>query len=274
MPVFNEEKTIGKVLTALLNCGLVGEVICVNDGSTDLTRQILKGFGKKIGFIDFKKNRGKGFALAADIKRARGEIVIFLDGDLIDLNSGHVRVLLDPILDGSSRVVLGIPSFQIPVAWNRWKHLVSDIYFTSQYLTGQRAYLRKDLEPHLKEMMRTRYGVEIYLNRIFKGAPRRTVFLAGLSTLLKTQKHSLQSALKEYLDMCLEIALELGKTEVVSEEDYQKIRDLAKNKLALLSRGLKKEVRIPKIKNKKLKSFLGKYIFKYIQRVNKFDSTN
>lgn len=60
VPVFNEEKTLRGVVWALLNSKLITEVICVNDGSTDKTREILKSFGRKIVFIDLKENQGKG----------------------------------------------------------------------------------------------------------------------------------------------------------------------------------------------------------------------
>ena len=77
VPVYDEEKTVARVIGALLANNKFDEVICVNDGSTDRTLEILKSFGNKIILIDLKKNRGKGFALVSGIKKAKGEIVVF-----------------------------------------------------------------------------------------------------------------------------------------------------------------------------------------------------
>ena len=85
IPVFNEEKTVGEIIETLLT-DLVDEIICVNDGSSDESLNILKSFGTNIKLINLKRNYGKGFALAAGIKRAKGDFVAFFDSDLLNLS--------------------------------------------------------------------------------------------------------------------------------------------------------------------------------------------
>ncbi|MEX0587272.1 MAG: glycosyltransferase family 2 protein, partial [Patescibacteria group bacterium] len=71
VPVFEEEKTIAGVITALLSSPLLDEVIVVNDGSSDSSPEIIKSFEPRIKFINLRKNRGKGFALAKGIRKAQ-----------------------------------------------------------------------------------------------------------------------------------------------------------------------------------------------------------
>ncbi len=87
VPVFNEEIRVGKVIGTLLKSNLIDEVICINDGSSDKSLEVLKKFGKKIKLINFKTNKGKGTAVAEGIKEARGNFLFFCDSDLINFTS-------------------------------------------------------------------------------------------------------------------------------------------------------------------------------------------
>ena len=75
IPIFNEEKLIRKLLNKLKKIKLINnlkkEIICINDGSTDNTLNILKKF-KFIKIIN-QKNFGKGFAVQQGIKQASGK---------------------------------------------------------------------------------------------------------------------------------------------------------------------------------------------------------
>jgi glycosyltransferase involved in cell wall biosynthesis len=107
IPVYNEEKTVAGVIKTLLASKMIDEIIGINDGSTDRSLRILKGFGKKIILIDYKRNRGKGFALAQGIKKAKGEIVAFFDADLVNLSEVHIEKLVSPLLKKEATVALG-----------------------------------------------------------------------------------------------------------------------------------------------------------------------
>jgi dolichol-phosphate mannosyltransferase len=111
IPAYNEEKTIARVIKAVVDVplkNLVKEVIVVNDGSTDGTGEELIKLKKKYGFLRFinKKNGGKGSALRAGIAAATGRIVIPQDADL-ELNPDNYEKLITPILAGKSKVVFG-----------------------------------------------------------------------------------------------------------------------------------------------------------------------
>lgn len=85
IPVYNEEKNIEKVLEMVKNAPVDNpkEIIIVDDGSTDSTREILKRISDKNLKIVFQgKNQGKGMAIRSGLKEATGDIVLIQDADL------------------------------------------------------------------------------------------------------------------------------------------------------------------------------------------------
>jgi len=85
VPVFNEEKTIEKIIKKVerVDIGKVKkEIIIVDDGSTDGTRKILEKLSNKYKVIFHKKNQGKGTALRTGFEQCTGEVVVVQDADL------------------------------------------------------------------------------------------------------------------------------------------------------------------------------------------------
>ena len=85
LPVYNVENFLEKCMDSLVNQTLEDiEIICVNDGSSDSSLEILKSYEAKdsrITVIDCKKNRNAGYARNQGLKIARGEYLAFLDSD-------------------------------------------------------------------------------------------------------------------------------------------------------------------------------------------------
>lgn len=213
IPVFDEEKNIARIIKFLLKNSSINEIICVNDGSTDKSLEILNKFRTKIKIINYKKNHGKGHALAKGVKKAKSEIILFLDADLINLTEKHIDSILLPILKGKKRAVLGYGTPKI-------NHFIASRGLVKS-VTGQRAYFRKDLLPHLKKMAKTRFGVEIYLSSIFSKKETKMVPLVKLTHVWKHKKHKPQKALKQYIIMGTEIAQEIGRREL---REHPKLR--------------------------------------------------
>ena len=92
IPAYNEAESLPKLLeniTAVLKAyGYAAEIIFINDGSTDVTADVLNTLAREsamsIHVIDFRRNRGKAEALTAGFQEATGEIVITMDADLQD----------------------------------------------------------------------------------------------------------------------------------------------------------------------------------------------
>src|SRR3989344_5508531 len=84
LPVYNEEKRISKnidVIFGFFNAiGRIVEIIFVNDGSVDLTAEVLKSYQKKYTFsvISYEINRGKGYAVRQGALAAIGKWILFL----------------------------------------------------------------------------------------------------------------------------------------------------------------------------------------------------
>lgn len=247
VPVFNEEKTVGGVIEALLNSDLITEVIGVNDGSEDKSLKALRSFGKKIKLVSYKKNRGKGFAMAKGVEKAKGEIVAFFDSDLLKLSQKHIKTVLEPILKGKAQAVLGYPQ-----AMGENSKLFAD-------LTGERVYFRERLLPYLKKLSKTTIcSAEIFLNSKFKKNEMVIIPLKDLIHLKKPEKMELSCAIREYLKEGIELAQAIARREGLLPEDYQRLRDFVKVRtLQDFKMG------IEKIKNKKIKRILRKYFLKY-----------
>ena len=84
VPAYNEERTVGELLKGVLATPHDKEVIIVDDGSTDRTPEVLRGFqdDPRVKILRNDRNRGKGASVSRAISQCRGEIVLIQDADL------------------------------------------------------------------------------------------------------------------------------------------------------------------------------------------------
>jgi glycosyltransferase involved in cell wall biosynthesis len=107
IPVFNEVGTIGDVIQRVLNCGYGSEVIVVDDGSSDGTRDYLERLEHpQVRCLYQAVNRGKGAALRLGFVAAKNQYVIVQDADL-EYDPRDYRHVLEPLLDGRADMVYG-----------------------------------------------------------------------------------------------------------------------------------------------------------------------
>ncbi len=114
IPVYNEEKTLLKILKKVENVKLPlingkeieKEIILVDDCSKDKSREILKKIEKKHKVLYHKVNMGKGTALRTGFEHATGDIILIQDADL-EYNPEDYPKLIRPIIENKTKVVYG-----------------------------------------------------------------------------------------------------------------------------------------------------------------------
>ena len=108
IPVYNEVQNIAEILKRVRLSKLAAEIVVVDDGSQDGSRELLSRLDGKARtrVILHPKNRGKGAAVRTGIDAARGDVILIQDADL-EYNPTDYPALLQPIADGIADVVYG-----------------------------------------------------------------------------------------------------------------------------------------------------------------------
>ncbi len=109
MPVYNESATLRQVVARVIAVAFDLELLCVDDGSSDGSRQILDELQAQypqMRVLPQPRNMGKGAALRRGIQEAKGDFVVIQDADL-EYDPEDYSTLLDPLLQGKADVVYG-----------------------------------------------------------------------------------------------------------------------------------------------------------------------
>jgi glycosyltransferase involved in cell wall biosynthesis len=171
IPVYNESRTIDQILRQVSGVPIEKEILVVDDGSVDGTREILARWDGRAGVrvILHPQNLGKGRAVRTALEAARGEILVIQDADL-EYDPAEYSVLLRPIEGGRADVVYGSRFFgsserRVQFFWhtvgNRLLTLISNV-FTNLNLTDMatcyKAFHRR-VVPSL-DLESKRFGVD------------------------------------------------------------------------------------------------------------------
>jgi glycosyltransferase involved in cell wall biosynthesis len=108
IPIYNEARTLYKILDRVLATGLANEIILVDDGSTDGTRDLLASLDGRQGVHVFlhENNQGKGAAVRTGITAATGDVILIQDADL-EYDPRDYPILIKPLEERLADVVYG-----------------------------------------------------------------------------------------------------------------------------------------------------------------------
>lgn len=202
VPAYNEAQNIACVLQVLKQVPEIMEVIVVDDGSTDNTADIARENGAVV--LTLVENQGKGGAMKRGAAIARGDVVLFLDADLVGLTTTHVKQLLIPVLTGESDATVGI--FEGGRASTDWAQALAP------FLSGQRV-MKRQLLVGFEHIDMAGYGVELQLHRQLKrmGISPKEVVLHDVTQVVKEEKLGLVKGFSARMRMYWEIIREIPR---------------------------------------------------------------
>ena len=147
MPVYNEIQTLETILNRVRDVDIDKEIIVVDDGSTDGSREFLQELDwPELNLILQPRNQGKGSAVRAGIAAAQGECLLIQDADLEYYPEEYPK-LLEPILDGRADVVYGtrfLGTHRVFMFWhflaNRLLSLLTNILYNTMLTDMETCY--------------------------------------------------------------------------------------------------------------------------------------
>ena len=158
IPIYNEVESIREIVNRVKNTRLAWEIILVDDGSKDGTRDLLKEMDGKdsLRVILHEKNQGKGAAVRTGFDAARGDVLLIQDADL-EYDPRDYPTLLKPIEEGIADVVYGSRFLGGPRRVAMYWHMVANYMLTfmtnilyntilSDMETGYKVFRRKVIE--------------------------------------------------------------------------------------------------------------------------------
>jgi len=209
VPVYNEVDTIQNVLEKVQSVGLNKEIIIVDDGSTDGSREFLQKLNQTENLQIFfqPENQGKGAAIRKALPAVSGDVVVFQDADLEYDPQDYLR-LIKPIIDDQADVVYGsrfkgeAPKrmlFFWHFAGNQFLTFLSNVFSNLNLSDMETCYkmFRADLIPKLN-LKENRFGIEPEITAKFAKLKVR-IYEIGISYYGRTYREGKKIGWKDGL---------------------------------------------------------------------------
>ena len=209
IPVYNEVRTISSVIQIVLTWGKAKEIIVVNDGSTDQTAQAVSRFHDFVTIISYSKNYGKGYALFRGIQKSTGDIIMFLDGDVVGLTHHDLDCMTEPMVTRKADMVLGLARFA-----------TLGVIQPFNTITGERVVYKKDIELLSRFWKKIGYGVEVMINEAYKRKRVLSVKLPYVYILSKLEKQVISDAMISYIREGMDMLTQIVKDQADSMKPH------------------------------------------------------
>lgn len=234
---YNEESRLALVLDGLLASPAIDEIVVVDDGSSDGTAEIALRYARddRVRAVFVSPNKGKGNAMAEGASLAGGDILLFVDADLVNWNKDYVELVLAPLASGKAEMSIGYP-LRGDLFWDNF-----DPFGIQRWIAGERAVWRSDLLPLVPAIRGSRFGVETLINMHYKSRhwPVRFVALVDLIHPIKFEKSPGAEAWRQYSREALQILKTHARhplyTFMTTVPDFHDLRDLVVAAAGLLS---------------------------------------
>ena len=181
IPAYNEESRVAAVLRTLTASPLVGEVIVVDDGSSDGNGGGGAGRSRRSRSSRCPATGARAGRCRKAQARTEADVLLFFDADLIGLKPEHIADLLAPVCAGETVMSMGI--FKGGRLWTDMAQ------FFAPAITGQRA-IRRDVFLSVPDLASVGYGIELAINDYVhsQGFVRKDVTLRGVTHPMKEEK--------------------------------------------------------------------------------------
>jgi glycosyltransferase involved in cell wall biosynthesis len=208
IPAYNEGERINSVLRAVEHHPWVGEIIVIDDGSTDNTAAVAERC-KGAALIRLRPNRGKSYAVMRGIAAARHDIIMMLDADLVGLTRADLDALMRPVLAGEADLAMSM----------RRNSLLVFRAIGLDFVSGERVFHRELIGDISKLNALRSYGLEVHFNQEILRRARaiRIVKWQHVISVRKWSKVGFFTGLKLETLMVLQILRAVGVREVLHQ---------------------------------------------------------
>jgi len=186
VPVYNNEGTILHVLTTLLACQAIHEIIAVDDGSQDDSAALIAFLEPAVRLIRNPLNLGKGGAVVVGIRASKGDTIFTCDADLAGLGLHHLERLIQEYQSGEYDMVIAGRE-----TGKGWGALMASV-------SGERIFNRRAIEPYLDIIAARGNGLEQIINFAHRGRKVKIIISRNIGHVLKYHKLGLWGSLPAY----------------------------------------------------------------------------
>lgn len=193
VPAYNEASRIGAVLKPLVSSSSVDEVIVVDDGSDDGTAEMAHKYPVQV--VRLAENCGKAKALDEGVARARNDVLLFLDADLVGLTEAHVDKFVRSYEESGVDMAVGV--------FTNGRKNTDFAQKFNPYASGQRMLTKRLWERAKANVHEMNYGIEFALSKLAvkEGWSKEKVKLEGVTHVLKEEKRGFSNGMRERFKM-------------------------------------------------------------------------